>query len=251
MSQNATIKEATLELKMATSPGYIFMPENKLIMYPITQKWKENEVSLLNASDGASWEGYSFTGLMTDYKNIDIDTDKRITSSDNDEAGSWVAFDVTEIVQEMLKDPDKYDGFLFAEGLIKEGDNLQEGGSHEYDTANSYNNPRYFYASEHQNEEDRPKLTITFEGEAVLHQQQVAPQALGVVVDNHSIHIMNNAKGDLQFALYDMRGRQLVEARHIKAGLTVTLPLGTYAKGVYTLKGVSSGVSMSKTVVLK
>lgn len=249
ISQRASIKSAKLELKIAGVQQ--LLPGNKSILYPVTKSWNEDEVTYGVAKKETPWD-YKIKGLWGSeiIGGGDIDKDFRVTSTDHLLKDTWVEFDVTAILKEMVASPDKYDGFLVAEGLVKNGDDISDGGEHEYDTSGSYNNPRYYYSSEFETKESRPKLTIDYDGDAVINNAMQKTQKFSVIADNSSLRFTNDTKEQLALRLYDLKGRTVKEFDMISAGESFRASTAGLAQGVYTLRAVGSNAQIVKQVVI-
>lgn len=149
----------------------------------------------------------------------------------------------------MAKSPDKFHGFLVAEGIVVAG--THAGDDHEYDTAGSYNNMRYYYASEHETKENRPKLTIDFDGDAVILSNAQALQKFSAISGSNYLRVENSSENNYSLRLFDMKGRMIKQLEKVNAMQSVTINTTNFAKGVYTLNAISEKGALSRRIVIK
>lgn len=248
LSSETTLKSATLELKIAEAG--IYVPQNRCILYPLTKPWKENEVTFNSADKDTPWE-YSFTSFAG--KSVigggNIDTAFRVTSSEHTIKDTWVAFDVTEIIKETLNKPEKFHGFLVAEGLVFEG--MQAGKDHGYDTAGSFNNMRFYYSSEYETVENRPKLTLEFEGDAIIQSNYLALQTFSAIRGSNYLRIENNSENNYSVDLFEIKGRIVQNIENVSAMQSVTINTSHLAKGVYILHVYNEMEVHSQSIVIE
>lgn len=246
MSRSVKINKATLELKLAFLGG--MMPNNKSILYPLTTEWKEKEVTYSDADKETTW-GYDFNGIFgTDITGGgDFDTNYRITSSDHLMKDSWITFDVTDIVKEMLQSPEKYKGFIIGEGFISKNGKAE---NHDYDTAGSYNNMRYYYSSEFEEKNNRPRLKLDITPASVLKQKAKTNHAVVISSTDNAITLYNRRKETLYLKLFSIQG-QTISTITLRARQSKTLNTTNYANGVYLLKYNDKSGSQTKHVVIQ
>lgn len=253
MSRGAKVNKATLELNLTFKAGS--SPKDKVVLYPLTTPWKEKEVTFTNASDDTQWD-HGFTGIFGGdiSGGGDINTDYRVVSSRHKSINDWVTFDVTEIVKEMVKNPDTFHGFVIGEGFIPDkGKVLNDDGDPNYpvfDTAGSYNKKRYYYSSDYEEREQRPRLRLDITPDAILHQSLKANEAISIFNKENALTLFNGRDSELRIQLFTVQGRA-VSSITLRAGQSETLQTTNFAKGVYLLKISDRSGTRTKHIVIK
>lgn len=246
MSRDVKVNKATLELKLAYLSS--IAPNNKSLLYPLTTKWKASEVTFANADQDTPW-GYDFTGIFgSDITGGgDFDRDYKVTSSNHMMKDSWITFDVTDIVKEMVKSPDKFHGFVIAEAFITKNGKAED---KDYDDAGSYNNHRYYYSSDNEEKGNRPRLKLDITPDAVIQQKIQSKKSVLVSSTAKALTLSNNRETELSLELFSIQGR-VVSSMTLHAGQSETLNTTNFAKGIYLLKISNQSDTQTQHVVIK
>lgn len=115
-------------------------------LHTLDYEWEEMEVCWNNASANQPWRMFAQTGnddtfALEDAGDMDIDP---VATTLSDTVGFWQKWNITEIIKYYLENPSENHGFM-----IRSSGDLQ---------------PHYFYSSNHDSIEIRPKLIIYTNG---------------------------------------------------------------------------------------
>lgn len=219
-------------------PGQL-VPDNRILLYPVTRKWNEKEVTYLSEkTEGESW-GYSFVGWHNTELTVGtaFDTSIRVLSSSHMLADSWVEFDVTEILKAQVENGKEYYGFVIAEGFVKEGDDIsaQDYEYKDYDMEKSYNNLRTYYSSEAEEVDNRPRLTIDYET-AIVNTAIAQQSGMQIQVSLDAIELHNFGSGTAFVRIYTPQGKEVLSPGALSPQKGMKFRTDVLAKGVYFLK---------------
>jgi hypothetical protein len=147
-----------------------------IFLYKLTKSWNEAEVTFLNADSSTPWESVhqsQFTTQVAEARVVgggDYDTSTITMGSTNfggeKKSKSWVTFDVTDIVKDMIDNPADNNGFMILDGRmlsytlgeVEEG--KEESGK--YINFGKYNSFTSYASSEYPDIAKHPKLEIKY-----------------------------------------------------------------------------------------
>lgn len=188
-------------------------------LHTIDYDWEEMEVCWNFASNEQTWYMTAQTGnddtfALEDAGDMDIDP---VATTLSVETGEWQSWNVTDIIKFYIENPEENHGFM-----IRSSGDLQ---------------PHYFYSSDHDSVEIRPRLLVYTNG-AIANKYKI----LGNNNFKHNIQIknsdllftfQNNTQREIQ--VFDIKGKMLEQIFDNNKNVSIK-NINKYATNIFLLK---------------
>lgn len=163
-------------------------------LHTINIEWDESEVTWQQADSTTSWLMVpqtlnDDTFALLSAGDIDIDP---IATTMSDTVGFWQHWNVTETVKRFIANPDTNHGFM-----VRTSAELQ---------------PHYYYSSEHDSIDVRPKLTFYMNGVANLKESKNKNYLdnMMILLKNNNLIFEFNENSNFKIELFNSKGQMLL-----------------------------------------
>lgn len=206
-------------------------------MQTITEDWRESDVTWNVAKGNENWQDddkTKFIGKYGDdiYRGGNYDPDDGVPGNPAGEMNTWETYDVTDRIQEMVNgERDNY-GFLLKTWF--------------------HNAMERSYASSKADEQDnRPKLTITYDETAIsFGVKSIGENIMNMSIVNEGIKIAFNKSANYELSLTTLSGRAIQNSR-VNSVSSHYIETQGLAKGVYLLHVSGNGVNFTRNLILR
>ncbi len=218
IDKSATVNSAKLEMFVEAQPRTGSADAN---LYEATQEWVENEANWFKASSSDWWddEGGDFEGTV-----------QATAAIPSNAVNQWQEFDVTDLVQKFIEDPESNFGFHLKMSVAMV--------TVEY------------VSSESDKVDKRPKLTVNYDGTGNVFTETVNHKNFDVSNVSGAYKMYNPFSGNSQVKIFNVLGREIASFSTTQSHQWHNLPVSIQS-GVHIFTVTNNGKKLVKRVWLQ
>lgn len=172
-------------------------------LHTVDYEWNEMEVNWNQARDDQPWKMIPQTGnddtfALESAGDMDIDP---VSTTMSDTVGFWQHWNITEIIKTFIENPSENHGFM-----IRTSAELQ---------------PHYYYSSNHDSIEVRPKLTFYMNGVSIksYNNNRIGKMITKVSLNKNNLSIKFKDDYTRSVRLFNVNGRAITKDIHVDSNI--------------------------------